>query len=107
TSFSPARTCNSPQSVLGGWLPDDRQPEAAPGTVDLDPGLLLKDESRGANSPQTFLKCFWSAIGSSEFWCSERSRARKSPGDIAKFRPPGCWPDSCWPMRSDGPSMAA
>src|SRR6266480_4602795 len=34
----------------------------------LDPGLLLKDESRGANSPQTFLKCFWSAMGSSELW---------------------------------------
>src|SRR5882762_809887 len=65
--FSPARTCNSAQTVLGGTLPDGRQPEAAQGTVEPRSGTTVKDESRRAKPPQTFLKCFWSGARSSEF----------------------------------------
>src|SRR5207248_7068519 len=45
------------------------------GTVEPRSGTTVKDESWGANPPQTFLKCFWSATPSSELWCGERSPA--------------------------------
>src|SRR5260370_29610477 len=53
--FSPARTCNSPQSALSGRLPDGRQPEAAQGSGKPRSGTNGKDELRAAKPPQTFL----------------------------------------------------
>ena len=53
---SPARTCNSPQSALGGSLPDGRQPEARRRTVQPRSGTKEEDEVRGAKPPKTFLE---------------------------------------------------
>src|SRR5260370_4739535 len=54
--FSPARTCNSPQTVPGGSLPDGRHTEARQGTVKPRSGTKRKDEVRGAKPPQTFME---------------------------------------------------
>jgi len=53
--FSPARTCHSPQTVLGGSLPDGRQPEAPKERGNLDPGLKEKTKS----AEQSHLKRLW------------------------------------------------
>src|SRR5260370_39293916 len=54
--FSPARTCNSPQSALSGRLPDGRPPESAQGSVKPRSRTNGQDELPAAKPPQTILE---------------------------------------------------
>ena len=99
--FSPARTCNPPQTVLRGSLPDGRQPEAARETVKPRSGAKKKDEGRGAKPPQLILECVLVAYGISD--SKLRSSHQLEPQEVTSLNLENLVPGSRFQTLTESP----